>query len=277
MDYEKLKRNLSYLMINAQAILIELDQLQPQPKQLPKPIEFLVEEGGRWYKWFDQPKSNNFTAAHAIKFDDGSIFDMVNGWRVASQSPDSANQEKFNDGTNVPMIHHCRFCEKQSTVSEELIMHGPNCPFAIDAYGEHARRVPRYPEQNDVNKFVPNEQIKGRDYYQCSKCHSEFGLFENYKAHTCDGNYDKVSTDQRIVPRALLERLQATMQETYDIDKVCNSKEFYSLLCELDRTLATEKWKLKAPSTVVCKSWYNPHYSDGKCIKCGCHKDAHPI
>lgn len=48
----------------------------------PEPTHFTIIEGGEWYiwearhtfKWSDR----NF---HAIKFEDGSIFDMINGWR----------------------------------------------------------------------------------------------------------------------------------------------------------------------------------------------------
>lgn len=46
----------------------------------PKPTHFIAKEGEPWVLWQDWPKRQNLTA-HVIKFDDGSIFDMVNGWR----------------------------------------------------------------------------------------------------------------------------------------------------------------------------------------------------
>jgi hypothetical protein len=79
---------------------------------LPKPIAYVTEEGGYYQRWvpteiyrreleawrnnFDDEEENpatarafqkiprNARAAHAIFFDDGSVFDMVNGWRVVS-------------------------------------------------------------------------------------------------------------------------------------------------------------------------------------------------
>lgn len=53
----------------------------------PKPTHFTTHEGGPWHGWYERNVlatrlhghlSNYF---HAIKFSDGSIFDMVNGWR----------------------------------------------------------------------------------------------------------------------------------------------------------------------------------------------------
>lgn len=46
----------------------------------PKPIEYTTREGGPWFSWSGMnPKR---TAIHAIRFDDGFIFDAVNGWRL---------------------------------------------------------------------------------------------------------------------------------------------------------------------------------------------------
>lgn len=44
---------------------------------LPNPIKYTVEEGGSWIDW----QSHRHYLAHAIMFEDGSVFDMVNGWR----------------------------------------------------------------------------------------------------------------------------------------------------------------------------------------------------
>lgn len=50
----------------------------------PKPTHYTVREGGDWIAWRDAAPHTfhpNASTCHAIKFDDGSIFDMVNGWR----------------------------------------------------------------------------------------------------------------------------------------------------------------------------------------------------
>jgi hypothetical protein len=45
----------------------------------PKAIEVLYREGGEWYP-FTLGRSHNLV--HAIKFEDGSIWDAANGWRA---------------------------------------------------------------------------------------------------------------------------------------------------------------------------------------------------
>lgn len=59
---------------------------------LPKPTHYCTREGGKWYNWIDlNNRGIQFTrnGAHAIKFDNGAIFDMVNGWRNEAQSIES--------------------------------------------------------------------------------------------------------------------------------------------------------------------------------------------
>lgn len=46
----------------------------------PKPIAFTKVEGGEWIEFNNSIYGRN-PPANAIKFEDGSIFDMVNGWR----------------------------------------------------------------------------------------------------------------------------------------------------------------------------------------------------
>lgn len=45
-----------------------------------KPTHYTVVEVGKWEPW-DLEGFKNHSTAHAIKFEDGSIFDMKNGWR----------------------------------------------------------------------------------------------------------------------------------------------------------------------------------------------------
>lgn len=49
----------------------------------PKPTHYTTQEGGHWIAWLEcyGARYPNSPVAHAIKFSDGSIFDMVNGWR----------------------------------------------------------------------------------------------------------------------------------------------------------------------------------------------------
>jgi hypothetical protein len=55
----------------------------------PAVIEVLLTEGGQWIIWApnalridpEQEKKGNYHSVHAIKFDDGSIWDVANGWR----------------------------------------------------------------------------------------------------------------------------------------------------------------------------------------------------
>lgn len=43
----------------------------------PTPLAILDYEGGRWQPWKTHAGSN----VHAVLFADGSVFDVVNGWR----------------------------------------------------------------------------------------------------------------------------------------------------------------------------------------------------
>ena len=47
---------------------------------LPEPIAILHHEGDEWTPW-NPKQTNTVYAIHAIRFADGSIFDVVNGWR----------------------------------------------------------------------------------------------------------------------------------------------------------------------------------------------------
>jgi hypothetical protein len=52
---------------------------------LPIPVRFVLEEGGEWRPWeqrtvFNRPPEG--LRMHTVEFDDGSQFDMLNGWRI---------------------------------------------------------------------------------------------------------------------------------------------------------------------------------------------------
>jgi hypothetical protein len=55
----------------------------------PNPVKYLVDEGEVWVDWDPKYPDDGIMRAvtrrpdrlHAIMFEDGSVFDMVNGWR----------------------------------------------------------------------------------------------------------------------------------------------------------------------------------------------------
>jgi hypothetical protein len=58
-------------------------------KTKPTVVEVLLKEGGTWIVWApnalridpEQEKKGNYHNVHAIKFEDGSIWDVAYGWR----------------------------------------------------------------------------------------------------------------------------------------------------------------------------------------------------
>lgn len=62
---------------------------QKLEKERPAVTEVLLTEGGQWIVWGpnalrkdpEQQSKGNYHSVHAIKFDDGSIWDVANGWR----------------------------------------------------------------------------------------------------------------------------------------------------------------------------------------------------
>jgi hypothetical protein len=59
-------------------------------RKRPQVTEVLLTEGGQWIIWApnalrvdpEQEKKGNYHAIHALKFADGSIWDVANGWRT---------------------------------------------------------------------------------------------------------------------------------------------------------------------------------------------------
>lgn len=58
-------------------------------KTRPVVIEVLLKEGSTWIVWGpnalridpEQASKGNYHSVHALKFEDGSIWDVANGWR----------------------------------------------------------------------------------------------------------------------------------------------------------------------------------------------------
>jgi len=53
-------------------------------KGLPAPTHVSIQEGNDWIQ-FHAGIGKRYNKVHAIKFDDGSIWDCVNGWRPKSE------------------------------------------------------------------------------------------------------------------------------------------------------------------------------------------------
>jgi hypothetical protein len=56
-------------------------------KKKPKTVEILLEEGSDWLPFIKAnawraPTRSRPNQVHAIRFDDGSIWDAANGWRL---------------------------------------------------------------------------------------------------------------------------------------------------------------------------------------------------
>ena len=60
-----------------------LKGLEQQEPKLPQPTHYTMVEGGEWkpFKSYVAGNPPPNKTAHAIKFDNGAVFDMVNGWR----------------------------------------------------------------------------------------------------------------------------------------------------------------------------------------------------
>jgi hypothetical protein len=79
-------RKLKHVFIQAneldyavQMVSCEIKRLREnEKKHLPEPIMFSRIEGSDWDRWAKHVQSGT---AHAILFDDGTVFDMYNGWR----------------------------------------------------------------------------------------------------------------------------------------------------------------------------------------------------
>jgi hypothetical protein len=57
--------------------------------KLPQPVAFTVTEGGVWVSWASRESFNSREGIrfHAIRFDDGSVFEMYGGWRARREEP----------------------------------------------------------------------------------------------------------------------------------------------------------------------------------------------
>jgi hypothetical protein len=75
--------------LEAELSRIRTEKASRMAANRPAVVEVLLTEGGQWIVWGpnalridpEQEKKGNYHSVHAIKFDDGSIWDVANGWR----------------------------------------------------------------------------------------------------------------------------------------------------------------------------------------------------
>lgn len=187
------------------------------PQQLPKPTHYTMTDGGEWrdFKTYVAGNPPPNKTAHAIKFDNGAIFDMVNGWRnMAPQGPGENERlvPRYDNDTMVPAgqdgpsIPDCAYFTMGNFYSH-FTGHAMGSAFH-DKWWARREEFPQY-------RQAPVERI--------------------------------VSTDQRVVPRALLEVVAKTLENfvTKDHRNPPYAPEY--VLAELKAALTTEKSELKAP------------------------------
>lgn len=178
--------------------LVELAKLGLEPK-MPKPTHFTIKEGGEWIGWHDRGFSNT-KVAQAIKFEDGTIFDMINGWRTEKLCVDEGCP-------NQPIDHVCI---------------------------ENEKLVPRYEDQSG-HITGQDKQSQPGDYRVVPRVLLEHCLctFDNIKKLYMNSNWDiKDQTDLHVAFSKLKAALQTEKselkasierRETYDPNKVCGS------------------------------------------------------
>jgi len=97
--------------------------------ELPEPVYYTMYEGGPWNTW---RKGKNNHVAHSIKFSDGSIFDMVNGWRKKDNETQRAQSIEDTSerlvprypewaGNDDPLVEKPVVSQDQRMVSRELL------------------------------------------------------------------------------------------------------------------------------------------------------------
>jgi hypothetical protein len=62
-------------------LLWAIKQIEGKKTELPKPTHYSIQEGNDWLRWPTRIEVCHNNRFHAIKFDNGRVFDMVNGWR----------------------------------------------------------------------------------------------------------------------------------------------------------------------------------------------------
>lgn len=262
---------------------------------LPKPTHFTVGEDENWVIWENNKAMfNGKLTAHAIKFEGGAIFDMVNGWR----------DQRAQSIESVPKTEtiKCQSCGEIFNDFYSFQFH--DCNSNID------RCVPRYPDETN---FGIHDVLRGQDKPSIPDCaylnrhdgkfHSRLdGTFmgtgfqekwENRKHEFTDNPHwpdplkDKtvhaISTDQRIVPRELLEETINLLRNMAVNKEKVSIRDIDTQIGKLCKSILTEKPELQASAGQkretyephkVCNN-YNPAWNGLNCLTCGASKEIH--
>lgn len=310
---------------------------------LPKPTHYSVSEGDPWQEWKTVIIERGFTAnvqrVHAIKFEGGAIFDMINGWRTGAEEDRKVVETKGRTGKNFREIGrtphgYTIFVEDnevggQTYWSDEIsggVVVWDNCIVAREsiefvlAYKEPERLVPRYQTaqcdcgrfegdcrrgeecgRNPVPRYENMGQQRGQDTPSIPDCAYYENSNETFVSHLTGDSmgtqfrdkwfhrrnefprtrqnplekFKRTSTDQRVMPRALLEHLRVvllTIREAYP-----NAANYMGhSLVEVEKALATEKSELSDPPIDVsrgamrpCRNYEPNGFYGSICAKCG--------
>lgn len=253
---------------------------------LPKPTHYSVSEGDPWQEWKTVIIERGFTAnvqrVHAIKFEGGAIFDMVNGWRSLA----GAEEDRKVGG----QINTERLVPRYQTAQCDCGRFEGDC-----RRGEECGRNPT-PRYEDMGQPI---QQQGQDAPSIPDCayYSKGNFYSHLTGHGMsqvffnawfDRRHEfpkeqivpelrRLYTDQRVVSRALLEECYTTL-----IGKLRQNEDQEWELCypelveKLKAALATEKSELSDPPIDVSRGamWpcrnYEPNGFYGSiCAKCG--------
>lgn len=87
---------------------------QGEPR--PNPVAFTFIEGGHWIPWDDpqRPTSNGPESIriHSIRFEDGSEFDALNGWRDKIDTPPISSDEVERAARAIYEYSDCKFWDE---------------------------------------------------------------------------------------------------------------------------------------------------------------------
>ena len=94
---------------------------------MAEPIAYVAYDGGCYTPWGNDWRARD-EKAHAIVFDDGSVFDMTNGWRHGADPEELARVQKCLDAGYwlVPSKHDIYSGSNLPTITMQVIKEALN-------------------------------------------------------------------------------------------------------------------------------------------------------